>query len=271
MARILITGGSGVLGSKLVPLLTANGHTVRILSRATSRLAPDSPLEWAQAQLATGEGLAAAVSDVDVVIHAASSPFKDSYQVDVTGTGHLLAAAARADVKHLLYISIVGIDRIPYSYYRHKLAAEELIAAGDVPYTILRAAQFHELLDRVAQGMVRLPVWLLPLDFQAQPVDAGEVAQRMAELVEAGPSGRVADIAGPEVLRVREIARSWQQARGMRRPLIHLPLPGKVAAGFRQGYNTTPGSRFGRLTWAQWLRREYGAEITADEYATVQE
>src|SRR3990172_2973042 len=149
VTTILVTGGSGGLGSELVPRLAA-GHTVRILSRRPRP--PSATTEWAQGELATGEGLAEAVAGVDMIVHAASSPFGKTRQVDVEGIRRLLPAAAPA-TPHLFYISIVGVDRIPFPYYRAKLAAEKLVEEPAVPYTILRATQFHTLIDRLLRNL----------------------------------------------------------------------------------------------------------------------
>jgi len=104
-------------------------------------------VEWARASLETGEGLDTAVAGTEVIIHAASSSTRRAQQVDVVGTERLLAAAHRAGVGHFIYISIVGIEQVPFPYYRYKLAAEKLVEAGGVPWSILRTTQFHNLLD----------------------------------------------------------------------------------------------------------------------------
>jgi len=255
MPRVLVTGGTGVLGRELVPRLAAADFTVRVLSR---RPAPaEARTEWAQAQIETGEGLAEAVDGVDVIAHCASSPFRRTREVDVEGTRHLLDAAKAASVSHFVYISIVGIDRIPLAYYRHKLAAEKLIQASGVPYSILRAPQFHTLVDEIMRNLLRLPVGFYPAGFKFQPIGPGEVAERMVQAVEDGPGGRLPEIAGPEVRSAGELARAWLKARGKRRLLLPLPLFGKVAAGYRAGYNCAPDSKYGRITWAEWLSRRY--------------
>ena len=257
MSRVLITGGTGVLGREVAPRLAAAGYMVRVMSR---RAAPAEGVqtEWAQAQIETGESLAGAVAGVDAIVHCASSPFRRTRAVDVEGTRRLLEAAKAAGVSHFMYISIVGIDRIPLAYYRHKLAAERLIEESGVPYSILRAPQFFTLVDELMRNLLRLPVGLYPAGFKFQPIDPGEVAERIAEAVEAGPGGRLPDIAGPEVHSAEELARVWLKARGKRRLLVPLPLFGKVAAGFRAGHNCAPDSKYGRITWAEWLGRRYG-------------
>lgn len=261
--RVLVTGGTGTLGQALTPRLRQAGYTVRIMSR---RDAPAStPIAWARASLETGEGLDTAVAGTDVIIHAASSAFRRAQQVDVAGTARLLAAARQAGVDHFIYISIVGIDQVPFSYYRYKLAAEKLVEAGDVPWSILRTTQFHHLLDLFLQLLARTPFVLpVPQDLPFQPIDVGEVAALLVDAVAAGPGSRLPDAGGPEVQTLGQMAQLWRQARRLRRPVVHLPLWGKAAAGFRQGYHTTPGRKVGRITWAQWLQRQYQAQ-TVDE------
>ena len=268
MTRILVTGGTGVLGSQVVSRLLATGDTVRVSSRRDRRAQTGARpgdgdpegVEWARCSLETGEGLTDTVAGVDTVVHCASSPFRRTRQVDVDGAGLLLAAARQAGVAHFLYISIIGIDRIPLPYYKAKLAAEKAIEDSGLAYTILRAPQFHTLLDTILAGFLRFPVGLLPSGFRFQPIDAGEVAGRMIEFAAGEPAGRVPDIAGPEVRTVNDLARAWLKARGKRRLLIPLPLFGKVASGFRAGHNTAPDSKYGKITWEQWLAGKYGGD-----------
>ena len=132
--KVLVTGASGNLGSAVLPRLVKDGHEVRPMSR---RSRPG----WVTADLETGEGLAEAVRDVDAIVHLASSPTR-TRNTDVEGTRRLAAAAAAAGVRHLLFISIVGIDRVPLPYYKLKVETEAVIRESGVPFTILRAAQF---------------------------------------------------------------------------------------------------------------------------------
>lgn len=258
MTRILVTGGAGLLGSELASRLADNGYTVRVMSRSPRRGA-HAAVEWAQADLGTGEGVDDAVRGVDMIYHAASNSRRDTYNVDVLGTGRLLDAARRAKVGHVLYVSIVGIERVPFSYYQHKLAAERLVEQGGVPWSILRATQFHEFLDLLLTMFVRLPVALLPLDWQSQPISMVETAAHLVQFADAPASGRLPDIGGPEVLRMGAIARAWLNARGMSRPLVHVPLPGAMSAGFRRGGILVPERRIGTMTWAAWLAQRYSA------------
>ncbi len=256
MPRVLVSGGTGVLGRELVPRLAAAGYAVRVMSRRPRPDSADPAQEWAQAELRSGLGLAEAVSGVDLTVHAASSLWR-SAQSDVRGTERLLEQARTAGVGHFLYVSIVGIDRIPLGYYKAKLAAEARIEGGGVPWSILRATQFHTLIDSALRTTLRFPIGLLPTDFRFQPIDPGDLAERILEHVGQGPGGRLPDIAGPEVRTAGDLARAWLKARGRRRLLLPLPLPGKIAAGYRAGYNCAPESKYGRITWEEWLRRKY--------------
>ena len=257
MNRVLVTGGSGLLGRQVVARLKGY-YPVRVLSRHArpAELAPE--VEWAQANLATGADVRDAVSDVHTVIHCASNPLQRTRQTDVDGTRRLLEYAEIARVKHLIYISIVGIDRVTsYAYYRHKLAAESLITHGRVPWSVLRTTQFHDLADYLLASLLKLPLGLVPTDFQMQPVDSGEVADALAHAVMAGPKGRLLDMGGPEVLRLGAMARAWCAARHAHKVILPLRVPGRTASGFRRGELTCPENRQGRVTWGEWLRRQY--------------
>jgi uncharacterized protein YbjT (DUF2867 family) len=262
MTNVLVTGGAGRLGSKVVKELTATGYRVRIMSRKRQPPNVLSTTEWAQADLETGQGIADAVTGIDVVVHAASSPFKHTRRIDIVGTQLLLEQARVAGVAHVIYISIVGIDRIPYSYYRAKLAAEELVKNSGLPWSLLRATQFHYLVDLFFQAATKLPlVTLLPTDLQCQSIAESEVASRLCELVAAGPLGRLADLGGPEVLTTGEMMDSWLKLRRLHRRVLPFHVPGTVAQGFRCGYNTCPDqSVHGRITWTEWVQSTYGVQ-----------
>lgn len=255
MVRTLLTGATGTLGRALQPRLAEAGHTVR----GTSRSPPgDGPAdEWVELSLPDGPGIEAAVADVDVVIHAASDAQGDSEAVDARGTEQLAAAAADAGVSNFLYVSIVGIDEVPYSYYRHKLAAERAVEAADVPQTIVRITQFHEFIDTLLGMVDRLPIWPLPTKFQSQPIDVGEAADAILEHATTAPAGRVPAVGGPEVRTLGELAKAYRNARRLRRPIVRLPVPGKTAAGFRAGKATCPDRAMGTVSWETWLEREY--------------
>lgn len=255
---VLVTGATGTLGRALLPVLRDGGHRVRAMSRQARS---DATVSWYTADLSTGAGLAAALAGADAVVHLASAPYQGRYTaaVDVAGTRRLAAAARDAGARPLLYVSIVGVDRVPSAYYRTKLAAEEVVRSGRVPWTTLRATQFPQLLDRGLTALGRLGV--LPVDraMLAQPVHPVDVAGRIADLLGSGPSATIVQYGGPEVLRLDELARQWQLARGSRRPILPVRLPGRFARAVRAGALTTAATPAGTLTWADHLAATYGA------------
>lgn len=262
MTTVLVTGASGVLGSSLLSRPAAAGYDLRATSRRPLR-GSAAGIAWRRADLGSGEGLDAAVAGVDVVIHAASAPREDTWRTDVEGTARLLAAAGSAGVRHLVYVSIVGIDRVPLAYYRHKLTTEEVVSRGAVPWTILRGTQFHDLMDGLMRRMTRLPVALVPAGFKAQPIHVDEFADVLWRCAAAAPAGRAPDAAGPEVLSYPEMLRMWMAARGMRKPVLRFPLPGAFGRAMRRGDATAPRHAVGRLTWAEWVRARYAGPAGA--------
>lgn len=247
MSTVLVTGGSGVLGSRVVTRLTAGGHAVRVLSRRERRHAEG--VQSFRGELRSGDGLTAAVDGVDTIVHCASNPLWRTRATEVSGLRNLIAATADAR-PHLLYISIVGVDRIPYYYYRAKWEAEQLLSESSLPWTILRATQFHYLISKYAVG----PLLFAPKGSRVQLVDASEVADRLVELVKAGPNGRVADMGGPEILTVRDVARLRKEILGRRLWALEFPAVGRIARGFREGFNLCPDQAVGRVTYEQYLR-----------------
>lgn len=244
MSVVLVTGGSGTFGTKLVPLLAERGHEVRVLSRR-----PGAGTHVGD--LVTGAGIADAAVDAELIVHAATDNGIRAGRTDLMQTTNLLRAATGC--RHLLYLSIVGIDDIPFGYYQRKLACEQTIAASSVPNTTLRATQFHELIDRMLLAVSRSPVALLPLGFQFQSVAAAEVAVRVAKLLDGEPLGRAPDFGGPQVLTVRQIVADWRAVRGRPQAVMGVRLPGEVARAFTQGRNTCPQHTDGRQTWAEFL------------------
>src|SRR5918997_2246993 len=199
-STILVTGGTGSLGRLVVRRLRDAGCDVRVLSRH-GRAAKDG-MQFLTGDLATGEGIEPAVDGVETIVHCAGSAKGDEDK-----TRNLVRAASRVGVPHLVYISIVGAERIPvvsrvdramFGYYASKRAAEKVVEDSGLPWTTLRATQFHDLILTVAQRMAKLPVIPVPAGFRFQPIDAGEVAARLVELTLGKPAGLVPDMGGPQ-------------------------------------------------------------------------
>ena len=222
-----MTGGKGDLGGRMVPILRKLGYEVLIGSRSPTQ--PDDVLYTLE-----GDPTPLLV-DVDVVVHLASDPAKPKHDID--SVARLVTACEEAEVQHLVFISIVGIDEHPLPYYQAKLACEEVIAEGDVGWTILRATQFHSFLPTIAELLRRGPVTLVPSGYRIQSIDADSVAERLVELINVGPSGRARDIGGPEIIDVADAIRELPNAGGRGRRVFSVALPGKLGSAFRNGMN----------------------------------
>jgi uncharacterized protein YbjT (DUF2867 family) len=204
---------------------------------------------------------------VDAVVHAASDPQGDPQATDVAGTRQLVEACVSAGVGHLVYISIVGIDRNPYTYYRAKLDAERIVARSEVPYSTIRAAQFHELIAQLLSNRLRRgPVLFLPTGYSAQPLAVEDLAAHIAERLASGPSSSVSEFVGPERLTGRELVRAWRAAGRLRGPVLPVRLRGEVGRAFRMQSNiASPDAQRGVIGWAQWLRQHpQGTDIAAE-------
>jgi uncharacterized protein YbjT (DUF2867 family) len=252
---ILVTGGTGTLGRLVVPRLQEADQDVRVLSRR--RHEPVNGINFAIGDLATGKDIPAAVEGIETVIHCAGSTKGDEVKAR-----NLVRAASRAGIRHIVLISVVGADRIPvvsgidramFGYFASKLAAERVIAESGLPWTTLRATQFHDLILMTARQMTKLPVVPVPAKVRFQPVDASEVAARLVDLAIGEPAGRVSDMAGPRIYEMAELLRSYLRAQGKRRLLIPVRLPGQAARAFRSGANLAPDQAIGRRTWEDFL------------------
>ena len=252
---ILVTGGTGTLGRSVVPQLRDAGRAVRVLSRSSHPA--EGGIEYVVGDLATGEGVAAAVQGVEVIVHCAGSAKGDDVKART-----LVEAAGRAGAPHLVYISVVGADRVPvvsrtdramFGYYAAKRSAELVVAGSGLPWTTLRATQFHDLVLTTVRGMAKLPVVPVPSGFRFQPVDPAEVATRLVELSLGRPAGLVPNVAGPRVHGMDELLDSYLTATGKHRMRIPMRVPGGAAAALRDGANLAPERAGGGRTWEAFL------------------
>ncbi len=245
---VLVTGGTGRLGARLVPRLRQDGAVVRQMSRRGT--GPGG----VRGDLATGFDLRAALAGADVVVHAASAPRGDPWQVDVAGTRRLVEAVGREGLRHLVYVSIVGVDRIPFGYYRAKFAAEQVLLASGLPVTLLRVTQFHDFVDELLDTARRGPVLPVPMGWRLQPVDIDEVAAHIGGLCAGPPSGGVVEFGGPEALTAAELARAWAAACAPNAHVVATPVPGRLSSVLRDGAALPGGGARGLRTYAEHLR-----------------
>jgi uncharacterized protein YbjT (DUF2867 family) len=248
--RVAVVGGTGMLGTALVAELLGRRDEVRVLSRGPAPQLPPGATHH-RADLATGEGLAEGLTGVEAVVDAANTR-RHARAVLVDGTRRLTAAGARAGVRHHLIASIVGCDRVPMGYYRVKAAQEQALAAGPVPWTVLRATQFHPLVAHELAAAARFrvrPTGSIAL----QPIDVSVVARRLADAVHAAPAGRLPDLAGPEVRTLGELSRIWQRADGRRLLPVRVPAFGRLGRALRDGGLCDPAAATPGPTFAEWL------------------
>jgi uncharacterized protein YbjT (DUF2867 family) len=267
MAAILVTGGTGTLGRQLVPRLLAAGSDVRVLSRRPRRGGDPAAADWAVGDLGTGSGLACAVRGAAVIVHCASD-FRRPRR-DLPAARNLIAAASAAGGPHLVYVSIVGVDRVPIGYYRVKLEVERLVRNSGLPWTIQRVTQFHDLLCYIFQLLAKLPVMPVPAGVSGQPADAGEVAARLAGLAAGEPAGRAADFGGPRVQPMADLARAWLDATGLRRRMLPVRLPGQAFRAAAAGGLLAPAHADGRIGFEEYLREHVSPAARSAPYGRL--
>lgn len=245
--RIAIAGGTGTVGRPTVEAVRAAGHEAVVLARS------------AGVDVVTGEGLDAAIEGADAVIDTANVATLSADAATsffTTATGNLLAAAGRAGVGHVVLLSIVGIDRMPYDYYAGKIAQERLVEASAVPWTIQRATQFHEFAGQVYAKARLGPLHVAPRA-RVQPIAAREVGERLAAIAAAGPLGRAPDLGGPREEKLEEMVRAYARRAGRRGWIPSVSLPGAQMKGMRAGYALPgPDALVGTETFAAWLARQ---------------
>lgn len=249
--KIVVIGGSGLIGSKLVALLRARGHEVIAAS-------PDTGVNTL-----TGEGLDGALAGAQVVVDVANSPsFEDKAVMDffVTSTRNLLAAEAAARVGHHVALSIVGAPRLTESgYMRAKAAQEKLVEASAIPYTILESTQFFEFIERVAKAGLDGDVYRLSPALM-QPIVSDDVVQALADIALGEPRNATLEVAGPDAIPLNELAREVLVAHHDPRAVVADPHARYFGAELNdRSLIPGPGARIGSTRFGDWLRQSIRA------------
>jgi uncharacterized protein YbjT (DUF2867 family) len=243
--KIAVIGGTGLIGSQVVKILNASGHEA----------VPHSPSTGLD--LLSGAGLDEALRGADVVVNLTNSPtFDDASPAFFRTTmDNLLAAAQRQNVGHAVILSIVGADQVPdLAYYRAKVLQEDILKAGPVPYSIVRATQFFEFIDAVLswtadENTVRLPAT------PVQPMAAADVAQAVADVVVGAPLQGTRNVAGPEVFTLDELGRITLAAHGDRRTVITDAGAGMFAAAPGNALIAKDDAVIAKTSYREWLAR----------------
>lgn len=242
--HIAVPGGTGTVGQHVVSIARDRGHKVTSLTRSES------------VDLFTGRGLHEALQGVDTVIDVSGiQTLSTRKAVDFfTGaTRNLLAAEAAVQSSHHIALSIVGIEKAASGLYAGKLAQEDAVRHGEVPWTVLRSTQFHEFVPMAISAASIGPVVLVP-QMITQPVAAREVAEALVDAAEQGPRGRVADLGGPRREQLADLVRVYLRKSGQRKLVVKVPAPGRMGQAMRRG-DLVPaaGSAVGRQTFHEWL------------------
>ena len=255
---IVVTGGTGGLGRRVVARLRDKGRIVRVLSRHPGD--SQEGVEYMVGDLAKNQGVEEAISEAEIVVHCAGV---GKIKEDTEQAQNLVIAAKRSGVRHLVSISVVGAERIPvrsavdrsmFAYFASQRAKEQVIEQSGLPWTNLRATQFYDgFILVMVRAMSKMPIVPLPAGTRFQPVDADEVANALVELALDAPAGQVPDIAGPKIYDAESLLRSYLAAIGKRRPILKIMMPGAAAAAIREGANLAPDRAVGRRTWEEFL------------------
>jgi uncharacterized protein YbjT (DUF2867 family) len=271
---ILVTGGTGGLGRRVVARLLDKGRDVRVLSRRPGAL-PEG-VEYIPGDLVKNLGVDEAIAGAEIVVHCAGV---GKIKEDTAQAQNLVAAAKRARVRHLVSISVVGAERIPvrsavdrsmFAYFASQRAKELVIEQSGLPWTNLRATQFHDgFILVMVRAMSKMPIVPLPAGTRFQPVDADEVADALVELALGAPAGQAPDFAGPKIYDAESLVRSYLMAIGKRRPMLKITMPGAAAAAIREGANLAPDRAVGRRTWEEFLAAGVPADTLRGSTLTI--
>jgi len=257
--EVLVTGGTGRIGTPVVQQLQARGTKVRVLTRGRRRREALDGVRYLTGDLAKDEGVRDAVDGVDVVVHCAASI---RWGANRSQLENLIRAAKDVGVRHLVSVSVVGADRVPtagrldrvlFGYFRLMVELEKTVSDSGLAWSIQRATQFYEAILLIAEQIAKLPVLPVPTGLRFQPVDTRDVAIQLVELALGEPAGLAPDVAGPRTYTMEELIRSYLRAAHKRRPILPIAIPGKAARAVRDGAILAPGGAMGQRTWEAFL------------------
>ena len=256
MEKVLVTGGSGTLGREVVnELLSQHYETCILTSKENTVMSGNCRIFVGNLEKNTG--LKDALNNTDVVIHCASNP-KKSLKVDIEGTRNLINAIDRNKTRHIIYISIVGVDKSNYPYYKIKVDVENIIKECGIPFTILRTTQFHNLVLNIISGLETIDgIINVPQGMKFQSIDVGEVAGYLVELIKGDGCGLLPDRGGPEILGIEEIVKSYLEISGLKNTFKLCEIKNERNDMFSSGINLCPSNKYGKISWRQFLLAQF--------------
>jgi uncharacterized protein YbjT (DUF2867 family) len=247
MNNILITGGTGLLGRTLSRVL----NDLKLKHTIASRNNEDGNGSWVYLDILKKEGLET-LRGRDIIFHLAHDLKQDSAL-----TKNLINALQNNANTHLVYVSIVGIDDIPLHYYKEKSLSEKLIINSGIPFSILRATQFHEFVERLIKNLLIFPVGFIPKKNLMQPIQVEIVAHELIKISERKPSLGRTNLGGKEILQFGKMAELWSEKSGNKKTILNFPLWGKLGRALHSGKLTTKEANQDSITWEEWLDRKY--------------
>ncbi|MFE4197427.1 SDR family oxidoreductase [Paenarthrobacter sp. NPDC056912] len=261
MTTLCVAGGTGQVGRHVVRLALAAGHEVSVLSRHVPPPGSEKRHDGATyhaGDVTTGVGLADALAGADVVVDCLEGQLGKARKQFADGGSRLLESAHQAGTGKAVALSIINCDMSNYSYYVSKAAKERVYAKSPLETVVVRATQFHSLVDMVfsAGARIRLIPSFKGVEFQA--ISPADVAQALLEAALERVSAeqhRVRTVGGPEVMAMKDMAVSWKGATGSRGRIVELPLPGPMGAYLRAGQNLVPEQAYGSETFVSWLEK----------------
>lgn len=255
--KTLVTGWSGQLGRQLLSLLGTDQKPLVLAGRTSPGALPHNQtyLKFDMLDHRSVPDL----TGVDVVYHLASRTPNFSREADVAGTRQLLKAAAVSGVQHFVYVSIVGIDKVPLKYYKIKLETENLVREGGIPFTILRATQFHPFFTWLISKWHKSVLPIILRDALFQPIAIESVAKALARMGQATPQNKTVEMGGPHVISLGEAMNFWMEIKKQRRFVLSLPsgLIGRIGRELRDGSLTTSSADSDSQSWKDWVNTNH--------------
>ena len=253
--KLLVTGATGRLGTALLQQSALQEQQLILASR--KEIPTGKNQAWQYFDL-SDSNCTLDLTGVSTIIHLASSTKKYRYSIDVKGTARLLEQAKAASLKHFIYISIVGVDKVPVKYFKIKRQTEQLIEQSGLPYTILRTTQFFSFFEEELLHYLKLPIGILPTGIVYQPIEIQYVVQKLVELASSDPQNAIIELGGVETITLGEAAKLWLRKHGKKKPILAIPMTllGKLGKQMKNAALTSPSIETKSVNWETWLNRK---------------